>query len=111
MAPHTVLESSLANPLVTPDQLTSSGSQLDHVPADLETSAIFLGARLTQIAGILLRLQQDTIAQAIVIFTRFWVGPEGGSLREYSVKVLSQNMSSLHKISNPHRMCPLHHYI
>src|ERR1700742_3781736 len=95
MAPNTVIESSLANPLATADQLTSSGSQLDSVPAELETSAIFLGARLTQFAGILLRLQQDTIAQAIVIFTRFWIGPEGGSLREYSVKVQSQYLESI----------------
>jgi hypothetical protein len=87
MSPTALIESSLANPLATPDQLTSSGSRLDDVPADLEASAIFLGSRLTQIAGILLRLQQDTIAQAIVIFTRFWIGPDGGSLREYSVKV------------------------
>jgi cyclin L len=87
MAPAALFESFFANPLATPEQLASSGSQLDGVPADLESSAIFIGARLTQIAGILLRLQQDTIAQAIVIFTRFWIGPDGGSLREYSVKV------------------------
>jgi hypothetical protein len=82
-----IIESSLVNLLATPEQLTSSGSQLDRVPPDLEKSAIFLGARLTQIAGILLRLQQDTIAQAIVLFTRLWIGPDGVSLREHSVKV------------------------
>lgn len=85
---NTVLQgSSLANPLATAEQLSSSGSSIDGIPPDLQSSAIFLGARLTQIAGILLRLPQDTIAQAIVIFTRFWIGPDAGSLREYSVKV------------------------
>jgi len=79
--------SHLANPLATVEQLASSGSQLDGVPPDLETSLIFGGARLTQLAGILLRLPQDIIAQAVVIFTRFWIGPEGGTLREYGVKV------------------------
>jgi hypothetical protein len=81
-----ILESTLSNPLATPDQLLSSASRLDGVPKELETSAIFLGARLTQCAGILLRLSQETIAQAIVVYTRFWVGPKGGSLRRYAVK-------------------------
>ena len=79
--------SHLSNPLASADQLSSSASQLDGVPADLETSIRFAGARLTQAAGILLRLPQDVVAQAIVIFTRFWLGSEGGSLREYSAKV------------------------
>lgn len=79
--------SSLANPLATPTQLSTSGSQLDGVPADLETSVVFLGARLTQIAGVLLRLPQDIVAQAIVTFGRFWIGAEGGSLREHDAKV------------------------
>jgi len=78
--------SSLANPLATAEQLSSSGSQLDGIPKYLETSMIFGGSRLTQIAGTLLRLPQDIVAQAIVIFTRFWVGAEGGSLREYAIK-------------------------
>jgi len=82
--------SHLANPLATPDQFSSSGSELDGIPKDLETSLIFGGARLSQIAGTLLRLPQDIVAQAIVIFTRFWSGAEGGSLREYAVKVLNQ---------------------
>jgi hypothetical protein len=85
MAP--VRPSHLANPLATPAQLASSGSQLDGVPQDLETSVIFAGARLTQAAGILLRLPHDTIAQAIVIFTRFWIGSEGGSLSQFSAQV------------------------
>lgn len=55
---------------------------------------IFAGARLTQTAGILLRLPQDIIAQAIVIFTRFWIGPEGGSLREHDAQVSGETLPS-----------------
>lgn len=87
MAPQ--LASHLSNPLATPDQLASSGSQLDGIPPDLEDSIRFAGARLTQAAGILLRLPQDIIAQAIVIFARFFQGPEGGSLTEYGAKHVS----------------------
>lgn len=77
----------LSNALATPDQLSSSSSSIDGVPPDLETSIRFAGTQLTQAAGVLLRLSQDIIAQAIVTFTRFWIGAEGGSLRIYSVKV------------------------
>ncbi|KAL4753032.1 autophagocytosis associated protein [Aspergillus terricola var. indicus] len=79
----------LSNALATPEQLTSSSSAIDGVPTELETSVRFAGTQLTQAAGILLRLSQDIIAQAIVIFTRFWLGPEGGSLRIYSAKDVS----------------------
>lgn len=79
--------SPLANPLVTVAQLETSGSQLDGIPADLEDSIRFAGARLTQAAGVLLRLPQEVIAQAIVVFTRFWIGPDGGSLAEYGAGV------------------------
>ena len=88
MAPAIQQLSHLANPLATAEQLSSSGSQLDGIPEDLETSMLFGGARLTQMAGTLLRLPQDIVAQAIVIFMRFWAGAEGGSLREYAVKAL-----------------------
>ena len=30
---------------------------------------------------------RDIVARAIVIFTRFWIGADGGSLREYATKV------------------------
>ena len=87
MAPAPLSLSHLSNPLATTEQLVSSGSQLDGIPADLEDSIRFAGARLTQAAGILLRLPQDIIAQAIVIFTRFWIGTEGGSLKEFGASV------------------------
>ncbi|XRM46951.1 hypothetical protein ABZX51_009967 [Aspergillus tubingensis] len=79
----------LSNALATPEQLTNSSSSIDGVPVDLEASVRFAGAQLTQTAGVLLRLSQDIIAQAIVTFTRFWIGSEGGSLRIYSVKDVS----------------------
>ncbi|KAF2233883.1 cyclin domain protein [Viridothelium virens] len=88
MAPIITGLSHLANPLATPEQLATSPSQLDGVPSDLEVSLRYAGARLTQIAGILLRLPQDIVAQAVVIFTRFWVG-ESGSLLEFGIKDVS----------------------
>ena len=77
----------LVNPLASVAQLEVSGSQLDGIPVDLENSIRFTAAKLTQAAGVLLRLPQDIIAQAIVVSTRFWLGPEGGSLREYGAAV------------------------
>ncbi|KAE8396256.1 autophagocytosis associated protein [Aspergillus alliaceus] len=79
----------LSNALATPEQLSNSSSSIDGVAPELETSIRFAGAQLTQAAGVLLRLSQDIIAQAVVTFTRFWIGAEGGSLRIYSVKDVS----------------------
>ncbi|OJJ02196.1 hypothetical protein ASPVEDRAFT_52935 [Aspergillus versicolor CBS 583.65] len=79
----------LSNALATAEQLTNSSSAIDGVPSDLETSIRFAGTQLTQAAGVLLRLSQDIIAQAIVTFTRFWLGQDGGSLRIYSAKDVS----------------------
>ena len=79
---------SLSNPLATVDQLSTSSSQLDGVSAELETSLRFTGAQLTQAAGILLRLPQEIIAQAIVIFYRFYIGSEGGSFRITALRVI-----------------------
>ena len=79
--------SALTTPLVTPDQLSPTSSSLDGVASDLEASLRFAGAQLIQTAGILLRLPQELIAQAIVIFYRFCVGSEGGSFRINAVKV------------------------
>ncbi|DAA77113.1 TPA_exp: Uncharacterized protein A8136_6879 [Trichophyton benhamiae CBS 112371] len=79
----------LSNALASPAQLEHSSSSLDGVPGELERSVRYAGVRLTQAAGVLLQLPQDVIAQAIVVFTRFWVGPEGGSLAVYSAKDVS----------------------
>lgn len=81
--------SPLANPLATVAQLETSGSQLDGISPDLEDSIRFAGARLTQAAGILLRLPQEVIAQAVVVFMRFWLGPESGSLAEFGAGQVS----------------------
>ena len=77
------------NVLATVQHLQASASQLDGVPKDLESSIFFAGAWLTQSAGLLLRLPQNVVAQAIVLFTRFIVGPEGCSLMELGAKVIS----------------------
>ena len=79
--------SPLANPLATVAQLETSGSRLDGIPSHVENSVRFAGAQLTQAAGILLRLPQEVIAQALVVFMRFWIGPEGGSLAEFGAEV------------------------
>lgn len=84
----------LTNSLVSVDQLSESSSSLDGVPSDLENSIRYAGAQLTQAAGVLLKLPQEVIAQAIVIFTRFWLGAEGGSLVSYNAKVCSRLMSA-----------------
>lgn len=86
MAPITE-PSHLLNPLATSLQLETSASQLDGLPSELEDSVRFETARLTQAAGILLRLPQEIIAQAIVILQRVWTGPDGGSLLEHDSKV------------------------
>lgn len=86
---------SLSNPLSTPEQLLKSSSQLDGIPVDLESSIRFAGAQLTQAAGILLRLPQEIVAQAIVVFLRFYTGPEGGSFRINAAKVCFR-----HSVSN-----------
>lgn len=71
----------LTNPLATNEQLQISSSQLDGVSPELENSVRFAACRLIQAAGVLLGLSQDITAQAIVIFTRFWIGADGGSLK------------------------------
>ncbi|CAD0031507.1 unnamed protein product [Aureobasidium pullulans] len=79
--------SHITNPLATPYQLQNTASQLDRIPGDLEVSIKFEGSRLIQAAGVLLHLPQELIAEAIIIYARFWLGPEGGSLAEYHAKV------------------------
>ncbi|KAH6616554.1 cyclin-like protein [Boeremia exigua] len=89
--------SPLSNPLATVAQLETSGSQLDGIPPDLEDSVRYAGARLTQAAGILLRLPQEVIAQAMIVFMRFWVGADGGSLAEFDAGQVSA--SSLYLVT------------
>lgn len=86
MAPVKAL-SHLSNPLATPEQLADSASQLDGTPIDLEISLRYHCQRVIQAAGILLGLPQIIIAETIVIFSRFLVGPEGGSFLDHSAIV------------------------
>jgi cyclin L len=95
--------SSLCHALATPAQLSTSSSQLDAVPADLESSVRLAGTQLTQVAGIALDLPQEIIAQAIVVLLRFYIGPQGGSVRRYAVKVRASLVSpSLFSCSHCH---------
>ncbi|KAL8911587.1 MAG: hypothetical protein Q9171_003252 [Xanthocarpia ochracea] len=87
MAPEMENLLTLSNPLATVEQLASSSSGLDGIPLSLESSIRYAGLQITQAAGILLRLPQEIIAQAMVIFTRFYIGPEGGSFRTNGAKV------------------------
>jgi hypothetical protein len=79
----------LCNQLVASSQLETSSSQLDGVPPALENAIRFHSAHLLQAAGILLRLPQDIIAQAIVLLFRYWTGPDGGSMLDADAKVSS----------------------
>ena len=56
----------------------------------MEDSVHFETARLMQAAGILLRLPQEVIAQAIILLQRFWIGPDGCRLLEANAKVSEQ---------------------
>ncbi|KXT09405.1 hypothetical protein AC579_8446 [Pseudocercospora musae] len=80
MSPITEPSHLLNHPLVSSLQLETSASQFDGVPKELEHAVRLETGRLIQAAGILLRLPQEIIAQAIVILQRFYIGP--GSLLE-----------------------------
>ena len=95
MAVTTEQLASISNALATVDQLSTSSSTLDGIPKDLEESMRYAGVELTQAAGVLLHLPQETIARAIVIFLRFYLGPEGGSFRIHNLKVRSNRKLSL----------------
>ncbi|KAI9667014.1 MAG: hypothetical protein M1829_005621 [Trizodia sp. TS-e1964] len=73
----------LANPLASIAQLSHPATALPH---DLSASIRFSGARLAQAAGLLLRLPQETIARAIVLSTRFWLG---ASMLQHGAKDVS----------------------
>lgn len=113
MAPEPQDLAGLSNALATIEQLSTSSSQLDGVPADLENSLRFAGAQLTQAAGILLRLPQEIIARAIVIFYRFYLGSEGGSFRINALKVCKRCLClwTLCMLTNMHRTSQQHHSI
>lgn len=64
--------SHLSNPLATSEQLRRQ-ALVNSLPAELQDSIRFYTARLTQAAGILLRLPQDITAQANVLLYRYWL--------------------------------------
>ncbi|KAF4624617.1 hypothetical protein G7Y89_g13553 [Cudoniella acicularis] len=64
--------SHLSNPLATAEQLYKNAS-IGSLPVELQDSIRFYTARLTQAAGILLRLPQDITAQANVLLFRYWL--------------------------------------
>jgi hypothetical protein len=65
--------SHLTNPLATPAQLYALNTLNSPLPPDLQNSIRFYTARLTQAAGLLLRLSQDITAQANILLYRYWL--------------------------------------
>lgn len=61
----------LSNPLATPMQLIQPQNAL--LPPELQDSIRYYTARLTQAAGLLLRLPQSITAQANVLLFRYWL--------------------------------------
>ncbi|KAI7528891.1 cyclin [Hortaea werneckii] len=91
--------SQLANPLATVAKLEGTASQFQGIPQEIEHFARFDAARLTQAAGILLRLPQEIVAQSIIILQRFYVGADGGSLLEHDL--LNTTAASLYLCAKP----------
>lgn len=83
------------NRLATPAHLEVTGLLLDGIPTALEGSIRFVGCKLIQQAGVLLRLRQDVIARAIIVFSKFWLGQHGGSLQHHGIAVSLCNYQSL----------------
>ena len=65
---------------------------LNSLPLELQDSVRFYTARLTQAAGILLRLPQDVTAKANVLLFRYWAV---GGLMEFEFAVCFPPSSSL----------------
>ncbi|EXJ80906.1 hypothetical protein A1O3_07194 [Capronia epimyces CBS 606.96] len=84
MAPISSVEY-LSNPLVTSNQLLD----LKNSERDNGLSVRFAQAQLTSAAGILLRLPQEVIAQAIVLLQRFWVSSRPEDREGFSPKTFS----------------------
>jgi hypothetical protein len=64
--------SHLSNSLATAQQLHSRISGIP-LPTELQDSVRYYTARLTQAAGVLLKLPQAIAAQAVVILFRYWL--------------------------------------
>jgi hypothetical protein len=88
-APPSTKMSHLSNPLATAAQLYQQTSA-HALPIELQDSIRFYTARLTQAAGILLRLPQEITAQANVLLFRYWL-IDDLLQHEYSVYPLFQH--------------------
>jgi cyclin L len=86
----------LTNPLATPTQLYGLDKLNYPLPQDLQNSIRFYTARLTQAAGLLLRLPQDITAQANILLYRYWL-VDPLLAWEFSVHIPSS--TALHDIS------------
>ncbi|KAG9781130.1 hypothetical protein KCU88_g3522, partial [Aureobasidium melanogenum] len=75
----------ITNPLATSSQLVN----LKHAEEEHGQSIRFAQAALTSAAGILLRLSQEIIAQAIVLLQRFWVSSRPDDREGFSPKTFS----------------------
>ncbi|KAI1763728.1 cyclin-like protein [Hypoxylon sp. FL1150] len=62
----------MSNPLATVEQLYQRTS-FSALPSDLQDIIYYEAQRLTQAAGILLRIPQSVTAQANVVLARFWL--------------------------------------
>jgi hypothetical protein len=79
--------SHLSNPLATAEQLHQNASA-NSLPVEIQDSIRFYTARLTQAAGILLRLPQDITAQANILLYRYWL-VDDLMHHEFSVRISS----------------------
>jgi hypothetical protein len=79
--------SHLSNPLATAVQLHQKASA-NALPVEIQDSIRFYTARLTQAAGILLRLPQDITAQANVLLFRYWL-VDDLMQHEFSVRIIT----------------------
>src|SRR3954452_15123275 len=75
----------LTNPLVSPQQLLD----LQNREGEDGSSRRFALAQLTSAAGILLRLPQEVIAQAIVLLLRFLLSSRAEDREGFSAKTYS----------------------
>jgi hypothetical protein len=77
--------SHLSNPLASAKQLGSK--EVNGLPIELQENIRFYTARLTQSAGLLLRLSQDVTAQAIIMLFRHWLSHDMMAY-EFSVRYI-----------------------
>ena len=80
----------LSNPLVTSEQLYRLRDDPLGYWGEHAQSVRFAQLELTQSAGVLLRLPQEVIANAIVILQRFWIHTVSEEAECFDLKVTSK---------------------